>query len=91
MEPLLSTSPYDDGSGPGAAPPQLGVSRVRKLLFMSEAERVAGQLAPHWASALRGSGAETMQVGPKALWLTGQRASPCPVAPWQAVTFSLLS
>ena len=40
---------------------------MRKLLFMTSAEIVDSRLKPHWAAALAGSGAETMQAVPNML------------------------
>lgn len=40
---------------------------VRKLLFMSQPELVAGLVEPHWRQALQGQGAEVMQAVPNML------------------------
>ena len=40
---------------------------LRKLLFMTSADRVDAQLRPHWEAALAGSAAETMQAVPDML------------------------
>lgn len=53
-EPLASVAPSIDHivSGP----------RLRKLLFMASPQAVEARLKPHWAAALEGTSAETMQV-----------------------------
>lgn len=40
---------------------------MRKLLFMTEPERVDGLLKPHWHSALQGQAAEVLQAVPNML------------------------
>lgn len=40
---------------------------LRKLLFMTRPEVVDGHLKPHWAAALEGTEAETMQAVPNML------------------------
>ncbi len=67
-EPLAAVRPSVDVLLDGPA--------VRKLLFMADAARVRGEVAPHWAAALGGggelAGAEAMQAVPNMLEIVPQ-------------------
>ncbi|CAG9462876.1 unnamed protein product [Pedinophyceae sp. YPF-701] len=72
-EPLAAVAPSLDAlcssQWDGAPPPPPGSSApvVRKLLFLDSPEKVDSVLKPHWAAALDGTGATTMQAVPTML------------------------